>query len=191
MRANAISNWKLRHPEICYTIYLGIIVASLSFISKRFNWMNTELVEATQDLQSLEGKTLSTLLYENIIKNPCEEEWDTRRPGFLVLILLCGVSYITMKINRPWSTTVYKALHRKIFGKITGIELCAWPWVIGPTFIWAFDEHPLPIPVFAAGLIFGYIMIRTKLPLNVPLHILINLFNYCGMLLNIHFIQHL
>lgn len=144
--------------------FLMIIVAiPIDVISQLFNLKNPNEVRAIIDL--IKTTPLKDLAFQLLFIAPIIEEFQYRGPVRLL----------------TW-----------IFPKLTVKNPIVWIFIAVPTWYWAFQSwsirfdlgHAYGLVIFFVGLVFGYIVVKTKtLESAILLHIFYNAINLIGALI--------
>lgn len=112
-----------------------------------------------------------------VIKAPILEEIIYRGPAWLFLLFLLGAGRL-LRADGNSHSWLEKDLKIRLGNKTIAIktaEALVWPVAIVPTIYWALN-HPFPPPVFAAGIVCSWVMIKTKLLLTaILLHMTLNI----------------
>ncbi len=152
---------------------LGLLMITLYSASQIFGWVNSD-TESFYKEDCAETDYI-TLLKESLIAAPLKEELKYRGPAWLLLMTLLGLAKWAKKRgnSQPWPEKTLISLRG---WQIKVFHILVWPVIVWPTLIWAL-RHPYPLPVLACGLIFGWLLIRTRSLIQIILlHMLINAF---------------
>ncbi len=142
------------HPVLKSILLFILLVTPISAVSLIWQIKDTELLEASKDL-TLKRPFWPTI-YDGAIKVPITEEIIFRGPAYALLLVLLLISYLYSKKTGKPST-----LKKTVWPGWTIAELIVWPMLLLLNYYWAID-HPYPAAVFAAGLVLGWLMLKTK-----------------------------
>jgi len=108
-------------------------------------------------------------IYLSVVKAPIVEEILYRGPAYLLLIFILILSKIlSRRYSRP------SIFEQPLFWKITLTDIYVWPVVLIPNYFWTIAHSypwPLLLQIFTYGLIWGWLMIKTR---NILYNILIH-----------------
>ncbi|TSC83349.1 MAG: hypothetical protein G01um101419_32 [Parcubacteria group bacterium Gr01-1014_19] len=142
------------HPVLKSILLFILLVTPISAISLIWQIKDAELLEASKDM------TLKSpfwpAVYHGSVKAPIIEELTFRGPAYVLLLTLLLISYLYSKKTGKPST-----LQMTVWPGWTVAELIVWPMLLLLNYFWAID-HPYPATVFAAGLVLGWLMLKTK-----------------------------
>lgn len=148
-------------------LYPILIVALLSAVSLRLNIRDTEL--SADWGKAVRTGDLKTRLWEDAVKTAVQEEVAFRGPAYAFLMAaLLGTWLVKRKTGRT-------PLIARCVDGVPIHDIIAWIIAIAGTYIWAVGIHPYPLPTFAMGLIFIWVMMKTRNILwSITVHAFIN-----------------
>lgn len=174
-------------------IYPILIVILLSAVSLRLSIRDQKSCAEWSD--HWKSCNLTTLLWAEAVKTAVWEEIIFRGPAYAFLIAALFTSWY---MKRAWGKEqeaamregripVHPALAQDgIFltaRRVDGVpihDIIAGILAIAGTYVWAAKDHPYPLPTFAMGLIFVYVMLKTR---NILWSIAVHAFmNACAII---------
>lgn len=148
-------------------IYPILVVALLSAVSLRLSIRDQKSCAEWSD--HWKSCNLTTLLWAEAVKAAVREEIAFRGPAYAFLLAALFAAWL---VKRRTGRVLFTA--RCIDG-VAIHDIIAGILAIAGTYVWAAKDHPYPLPTFAMGLIFVWVMIKTRNILwSIAVHAFIN-----------------
>ncbi|MDP2695904.1 MAG: CPBP family intramembrane metalloprotease [bacterium] len=179
--------FKREHPFWQALVITATLSVPLCTISLLFGLGNK--LEALELRSWVQKEDLWKVFYDVCVIAPIQEEITYRGPGYVALLLCLGIGAILKKRHKEG----INEFQIPIWWKLTLTDLIVWPLIIAPTIYWAL-LHPYPLPIFVGGIIWGWLMVKTRnIAYNIALHSSVNAIALIGMNLsfNILYLGHL
>ncbi len=163
--------FQLFHPITKAFIGVSLVVITLSPISRIAGWSDPDLERAMDNYLSQEDITI--VIKDVVILAPIVEEVIYRGPAWAALMLLFILAGIARTKGNPlpWPEKTLFSLRKT---EIKVWHAIIWPMIIFPTVAWAL-RHPDPVTIFAGGMVFGWLLVKTRsLSSVILLHMLWN-----------------
>lgn len=153
-------------------IYPILTVMLLSAVSLRLSIRDQKSCAEWSD--HWKSCNLTTLLWAEAVKAAVREEITFRGPAYAFLMAALLGTWIVRR--RTGQTPL---IARRVDG-VPVHDIIAWIIAIAGTYVWAVKDHPYPLPTFVMGLIFVYVMLKTR---NIVWSMAVHaFFNACGII---------